>query len=253
MIKCPNCGADIENDITRCPYCGYINKEGAEKKFRSDITKIKDNIEETKKEPAKALVRGFSGGTRTIIITVCVLVIIAVLIAMELAREMKDKPREFLSAKDQAIASAYKETAGAELTDAYDDKDIERMAEIFDKAYSQDRISLWGVDHYESGYASSCYRKLIQCLPDLDKDKISKHEAEQITYYCFYFYYRAYGDDGAEIFDPIREEEIIPIITDRLGFSAEDMEGFRDKVMDSENVDRTSVYKATKRYFKNYH
>ncbi len=252
MIKCPNCGAEIDNDTERCPYCGYINKEGAEKKFQSDISEIRDNIEETKKEPAKALAKGFSGGTRTILITICVLVLLVVLLLLELLRESKDKPKLFLSAKDQAYASAYKDTAGAELADAYEDMDIEKMAQIYDKAYSQDRVSLWGVPHYETGYASSCYMKLKQLLPELDGDKPGKSTAEQITYYCFYFYYREYGDDGAEIFDSIREDEIIPLITDRLGFTEEDMENFKDKVCSSSGVNRTNVYKATKKYYKNY-
>ncbi len=254
MIKCPNCGAEIDKDISRCPYCGYINAEGAQKKFESDLSEIRDDIEETKKEPAKALEKGFFGGTRTILIVVCVLVVIVILLALELAREMKNKPKEFfLSAEDQAYASAYKVAAGKELNDAYADKDIERMAAIFDKAYSEDRVVIWGVDHYETGYASSCYMKLKQCLPNLDKEKIGKKEAEEITYYCFYFYYRAYGEDGEELFDPIREEEIIPIITERLGYTEEDMEAFKDKVVIGDGVSRTYVYKATKKYYGNYH
>ena len=253
MIICPNCGAEIEKDVNRCPYCGFINREGAEKKFRSDIGRIREDIEETKKEPSKALVKGFTGGTKIILTTVMVLLIIAALLALELFRETRNKPKLFLTAEEREYASAYVNIAGEQLTEAFENKDIALMAQIFDKAYSQDRISLWGTPHYEAGYASSCYMKLQQCLGNLDKDKLSKKEAEEITYYCFYFYYRAYGDDGAGIFDPIREEEIIPIITERLGYTTEDMETFKDKVMNPPNVNRSMVYKVTKKYYKNYH
>ncbi|MCR5508033.1 MAG: hypothetical protein K6F34_05035 [Lachnospiraceae bacterium] len=252
MTVCSNCGAQIDKDIDKCPYCGYINKEGAEKKFRSKLNKIKDNIEDTKKEPGRALVKGVFSGVRIILTVLGILVILAILFGLELAREMKNHPKEFLSAEEQAYASAYKAKAAEELAKAYDDKDIESMARIFDKAYSVDRVNLWGVDHYETGRAASYYMKLKQCLPNLDKTKMKKTEAEQITYYCFYFYYGAYGEDGAQIFDPIRDEEIIPIITGRLGFTVEDMEGFRDKVFDPPYVNRSRVYKVTKKYFKNY-
>jgi len=252
LIICPNCGAQIEKDISRCSYCGYINKEGAEKKFKADLDDIREDIEETKKEPAKALVRGFSGGTKIILITVGVLILLAVLFFAELLRETRNKPKLFLSAEEQAYASAYVEVAGKQLAEAYEDRDIALMAQIYDKAYSQDRVSLWGVPHYETGYASSCYMKFKQCLADLDEGRLEKKEAEEITYYCFYFYYRAYGDDGAEIFDPIREDEIIPVITDRLGYTEEDMEGFRDKVFEAPYVDRSDVYKVSKKYYKNY-
>lgn len=253
MIICPNCGAKIEDDITKCPYCGYINKEGAEKKYKEDLDQIRENIEETKKEPAKALAKGVKKGTKVIITTVLVIIVIAVIFALELLREMKDKPNDFLSSKDQVYASAYRETAGKELAQAYEDEDIEKMAEIFDKAYSVDRISLWGDPHYETGFASSRYIKLKDCLPNLDKKKIKKKEAEEITYYCFYFYYRAYGDDGAELFDPIREDEIIPLLTDRLGYTTEQMDAMKDTVMDPPNLNRTALYRATKKYYKNYH
>ena len=253
MIVCPNCGAQIEKDTTKCPYCGYINKEAAEEKFQRDLGEIRDSIEETKKEPSKALVKGFTGGTKTIFITIGVLVILVVLFFLELLRESKNKPKLFLSAEEKQYASAYTEIAGEQLSEAYDEKDIAKMAEIYDKAYSVDRISIWGAPHYEVGYASSCYMKLQECLPNLDKEEISDKEAEEITYYCFYFYYRAYGDDGAEIFDPIRETEIIPIITERLGFTADDMEAFREKVVVSPNVNRSKVHKVTKKYYKNYH
>ena len=171
----------------------------------------------------------------------------------QLAREMKDKPKDYLTNKDQVYASAYKEQTGKELAAAYEDKDIQKMAEIFDKAYSVDRISLWGDPHYETGFASSCYIKLKESLPNLDKKKIDKKEAEEITYYCFYFYYRAYGDDAAELFDPIREDEIIPLLTNRLGYTTEQMDAMKDTVMDPPNLNRTALYKETKKYYKNYH
>ena len=48
-IECPNCGASYPPEETRCPYCGYINPEGAEAKYmdqldekRRDLDKVDD-------------------------------------------------------------------------------------------------------------------------------------------------------------------------------------------------------------------
>ena len=249
---CPNCGAEIEKDVDRCPYCGYMSKESTERKYRSIIKSIKDKTEKKKKDPEKALVKGFFSGVRIIVITLTIIALLVVLFFAELAREEKNRPKVNLSPSEQADASAYKEIAGEELDKAYKEKDIEKMAKIYDKAYYKDRVSLYGVPHYEAAIASSNYMKLKLCLEDLDRGKIDTKEAEEITYYCFYFYYEAYDDEDAEIFDPIRSDEIIPIITDRLMFTIEDMEGFRDKVMDPPHLYRTKVYKVTKKYYKNY-
>ncbi len=253
MIICPNCGGEISSDAVKCPYCGYINVEGAEKKYFDELDEIRDDLASEEQEPVKALKKGFSKGTRVILITLGVLLVLSALIALRLSYELKNHPKAFLSAEDEAYASAYRVVAGEQLAAAYEDKDIALMAQIFDKAYSEDRVSLWGDPHYETGYASSCYMKLKECLPNLDKEKLTKREAEPITYYCFYFYYRAYGSDGAVIFDPIRDDEIIPIINNRLGFSIEDMENFRDKVTVPEGVVRSDVYGIVKKYYKNYH
>lgn len=253
MIVCPNCGANINEDVTKCPYCGYINIEGAEQKYMDNLGEIRENLAQVEKESAKALKKGLSKATKVIIATVAVLLALVAIYAVILIVELQNHPKElFLSAEEKAFASAYKVVAGEELDEAYDNKDIALMAEIFDRAYSEDRVSLWGVNHYEAGYAASCYMKLEQALPKLEGGKLKKRDAEAITYYCFYFYYRGYGDDGEEIFDRIRDREIIPIITDRLGFTIEDMESFRDRVTVPGGVVRSKVYSIVKKNYKNY-
>ena len=253
MIICPNCGAEIENDVTKCPYCGYINIESAEKKYLDELDDIKEDLAQVDKEPVKALRSGLSKGVRVILVTVGVLLALAIVYVVLLLYETRNKPKIFMSAEDEAHASAYKVIAGKQLEEAYEEKDIEQLAVIYDTAYSKERVSLWGDPHYETGYAASCYMKLQDCLPNLDKPKLTRKEAEEITYYCFYFYYRAYGSDAAPIFDSIRDEEIMPIINDRLGFTIEDMENFRDQVTDPPYVDRSRVWKIAKKYYKNYH
>lgn len=252
MITCPNCGAQIDNDTVKCPHCGFINIEGSEKKYFNELNEIKDKLEEVEKEPVKALKKGLSKGAKVVITTVIVIVTIVVLYAILVSFSIRNHPRMFLNAQQQAMAAAYKVAAGEQLQEAYDNKDIEQLAYIYDKAYSEDRVSLWGDPHYETGYAASNYVKLWQSLPSLESKHLSVRQAEEITYDCFYFYYRAYGEDGAVIFDDIRDDEIMPILIDRLGYSIEEMEGLRDKVTESSRVVRSRIYRVTKKHMKNY-
>ena len=61
MVKkviCDSCGAEFSNDEPKCPYCGTMNYDGAEKEYfeklenvRSDMEDLKTvSAEETKKE-----------------------------------------------------------------------------------------------------------------------------------------------------------------------------------------------------------
>ncbi len=253
MINCPNCGAEIEEDVTKCPYCEYINLPGAEKEFNEKIEKIKTNIAETKKEPGKALKKGFFSGVKTIVLTILALLVLIIIIVGLLLHETKNRPPLVLNAEQEAEAVAYRALAEEQIIEAYENKDIDRLAAIFDKAFSEDRVSLWGVAHYEAAQAASNYRSLMRCMPNLEKEKMTKKEAEEITYYCFYFYYKAYGTDAAELFDPVRENEILPIIWDRLMFTEQEMESFRSEVMDAGLVNRSNVYHVAKKQFKQYH
>lgn len=252
-IVCPNCGAEIESNVDKCPNCGYINVEGAEKKYMNDLGEIKDNLQKVEEEPEKALKKGMSKGLKVILWTIGILIVLGGIYAAIVAVELQKSPKLYLTPEDEAFAAAYKEVVGEQLQEAYDNKDIEEMARIFDKAYSEDRVSLWGDPHYETACASSNYLKLKDTIAELDKGKLKKRQAEEITYYCFYFYYRAYGKDAYEIFDPIRDDEVMPLLMERLGYSIEEMEALRDKVMSPPHVNRTAVYKCTKKYFKRYH
>ena len=251
-MRCPNCGAEIDDNVTKCSYCGFINIEGAEQEYMGNLDELKDNLSKVQEEPGKALKKGLRKATRVVLITIETLFVLLAVYAVMVIIALQDHPKEFMTAEEKAFASAYKVVAGEQLSDAFDDKDIALMARIYDKAYSEDRVSLWGVDHYEAGYAASCYMKLNQVLPKLDQGRLKKRDAEAITYYCFYFYYRVYGSDGAEIFDPIRDNEIMPIISDRLGFTIEDMESFRDRVTTPTGVVRSKVYSIVKKNYKNY-
>ena len=254
MITCPNCGAQINEDEATCIYCGYINIKGAEKKHQEHIEEIREDIEELKKEPEKALKKGMSKSVKVILRTLLILLILVGLYAVLVRFALRNDPKMRLTPEEQAFTSAYKAEVQEQMEDAYDNADIAQMARIFDKARNEDRVNLWGVTHYETAYAASCYMKLQSCLPNLDNKMLSTREAEEITYYCFYFYYRSYGDDGAPLFDSIREDEIVPIITDRLGFTTEDMENFRAKVIEeSGRVVRSKVHSTVKKFYKNYH
>lgn len=253
MLICPNCGAEIDINLTKCPHCGYMNLEGAKKKYYEELEQIKDNLEKVEQEPARALKKGLSRGAKVIWITLGILAAVIILFAVDLTIQLQDHPKEFLSAEEEAYASAYKFVAGKQLEEAYQNRDVAAMAQIFDRAYSEDRVSLWGDPHYETGYAASCYEKLMECLPNLEKKKLKVKEAEEITYYCFYFYYRAYGDDGEVIFDEIRDREVMPILYDRLGYTIEDMENYRMTVTSPPYVVRRKIYKIVKENYKRYH
>ena len=37
-MKCPNCGAPLDESVTCCPFCGTLNIPGAQKEIQEKIT-----------------------------------------------------------------------------------------------------------------------------------------------------------------------------------------------------------------------
>ncbi|MBR5361192.1 MAG: zinc-ribbon domain-containing protein, partial [Lachnospiraceae bacterium] len=77
IIKCSNCGAEIKESDTKCPYCGYINEEGAEKEYMEKLYDIRSSLDEVDKEAASGYGRDYGRIFKLIAITVSVLIIAA--------------------------------------------------------------------------------------------------------------------------------------------------------------------------------
>ncbi len=67
-ILCHNCGASIEQNVPRCPYCGAINEIGAEKKYMGDLEEIKEDLSELEQVPEQLYKKEVKKSLKTIII-----------------------------------------------------------------------------------------------------------------------------------------------------------------------------------------
>ena len=51
-MYCTNCGAEIDENDASCPYCGYLNPYGAERKYMKEleVIRVKTDKEEENRE-----------------------------------------------------------------------------------------------------------------------------------------------------------------------------------------------------------
>lgn len=62
MKTCENCGASFDENLPKCPYCGALNEEGAEKEYNEKLERIRtklDNVDELASEEFKAEAKVF--------------------------------------------------------------------------------------------------------------------------------------------------------------------------------------------------
>jgi len=51
MVKkviCDSCGAEFSNDEPKCPYCGTMNYDGAEKEYFEKLENVRSDMEDLK-------------------------------------------------------------------------------------------------------------------------------------------------------------------------------------------------------------
>ena len=82
-IECPNCGASFSAEDTRCPYCGYINPEGAEAKYLNDLDEKRRDLDQVDDTARTGYFNEIKKGSRTALkIVIITAVIIAVLVGI---------------------------------------------------------------------------------------------------------------------------------------------------------------------------
>ena len=80
QVECPNCGAVFDADETRCPYCAYINPEGAEAKYLKDLESRRRELDsvddQVRSEYRKEIKQGARKALKAVLIIALILAVV---------------------------------------------------------------------------------------------------------------------------------------------------------------------------------
>ena len=80
QVECPNCGAVFDAEETRCPYCTYMNPEGAEAKYLKDLENKRrdlDNVDDQVRDGYRKEIKKSAGtAMKVVLITALVLAVL---------------------------------------------------------------------------------------------------------------------------------------------------------------------------------
>ena len=242
---CPNCGAEVRSSDTKCPFCGYINEEGAEKAYMDRLNDIKDDLDVVDEEAAKEYGKGYGKVFKLILITLAVLLVISGIIYTSYAAKKKARTAaENTYGKNMLEEMAWKQEAFKEFDRLYESGDYEKLCEDLYDAYEKHRI-VFEWDHFWFVSTYNDYLLTIEDLERVNEEGWHKYEAETIFYRCCFIYYRndvyKYGEPDNRLTDE-EIEKLQPVIAymngvlhDRLGFSDEDMEELKGTLVGDHN------------------
>lgn len=241
MMQCPNCGAEFDAGLAKCPYCGCLNPEGAEKEYLEKLEGTRrqlDSVDERAAETVKAEVR--AGSRRVLKRILITAVIVLALLGLHLLSERNDNETYRLTEEE----IAWQREAFPQLDALIEAGDYEGAVRKMWEFGAQ--------DHRTWDYAGSVFLEWYEksmtvrdVVRDLDeKGTCSKEGAALLTYDAFGFYYRDYApedrrtalsDKEIRILDSCREE-VLPVLHGRMGFTDAQMEEFKTAVYDKYGI-----------------
>ncbi|MBR5766259.1 MAG: hypothetical protein IKX95_05700 [Lachnospiraceae bacterium] len=228
---CPNCGAEINRSESKCPYCGYINEAGAEKKYMDRLYSIKNDLDAVDDEAVSGYGKSFGKPLKIVVVTLIVLLTITgvgfAINAVIKNRELKNSPDK---SNDMLAEMTWKKQAFAEFDRLYEAGEYEKLCEaVFDPSPENHPTSDW--KHYWFAEIYNDYLMTKSDLVRIDKEGWDQYDASIIFNRCCFCYYEdLYKNAYSNSLTDEEIKELEPALTfmnnvlhERLGFTDEDM------------------------------
>ena len=225
MIKCKNCGADLDINTLKCPYCGTINEEAVE--HIEKMRKYQRDYESTKVNVLKK-VKTFSSGYAYLITLIVLLVMNFVVIVISA------NTYDITDIINNNYYNKHKSEINEKLDTLLDNGDYDEL----------DRY-LYRLEYNGSIEDLDKYRELSILLDEyvsIKKNVMEYYDAIEFTYddplsrasssiYNYYDYYNRYLEYGDSLYiDEIDTltDELDTFMTTYLYFNADDLSNIKN-------------------------
>ena len=152
-MYCSNCGAEIDGNEARCPYCGMVNPYGAEKEHLNKLNEIRDRTKQLEDIPEKEVKTELKKNSLLLFRIFAVLagLVIVLTLSVFLMSRNSDKKWEAQQKEELVFESQY----FGELEDLYEAGDDEAVvAFIYDHLDEKGSGAFYDWPHFDY---YSCY------------------------------------------------------------------------------------------------
>lgn len=200
MTTCKECGADFDEHLPECPFCGALNYSGAEEQYLEHLEEIKSDLSDLADDSEQAYHVSMKKSTLIIITTICCLLLAAGLFAgiFFLIRSASSASGSDELQKAQILwRNQYMDT----LDEMYADGDYDGIIAFLDEHVSDEGFAPYGWEHLDFIELYDSYINF--------KDEAILDKNDYISEYTTLLYYAASVDYAAEQdFFTYTEEEL---------------------------------------------
>ena len=185
---CKNCGGEFSDELTKCPYCGTMNRKGAYKDFRKKISRIIDRLLGLKAE-------AYDSVTKMIGISLLrSVIVVAVICALAFFASLMVNVNYYNDAEydEEAYQKIIWENENlVSLNEAYENKDFVTVEKLLNQRYSVG----YSWEHYSAYSLEKAYDDIV------NSPYFNERKLENVIYYCFY------PDYFANVYNFTKEEK----------------------------------------------
>ncbi len=256
MYRCVNCGAEIERFSPKCPSCGYINEEGAEKHYMEELEDVRKKLDRVDEEAEEGYYKNYIKVVRVILITIAVMTIVSAGIYILARFERKS----IYGSDDNVLEEiAWQREHFAYYNSLYDAGEYDRLAEEF---YSEDAEGhdIYEWEHYDFISLYYEYISIKNMFKEVDGYGYTKFRTQSITYDCLHFCLEYNREDEKDALSQDEHDALKPaadyvmeMIHDRLGFSDEELDVIlKDALNEYGNLSYDKCGEISERYIDQF-
>ena len=174
-ISCPSCGAQFEDTLARCPYCGTMYYPAAEKEYMDQMEDLREGVGELNRLPmeeTKNHLKSRARFIRTVLILLAVAV--AVIGGIYYVHERKEEQKteeEYRWIREHA----------PELDKLYENGQYDEMVELY-SSWVEDSKPVWLWKHYEFAYRLSVVRETEALRREVEAGHNGEHDLASLLY-----------------------------------------------------------------------
>ncbi len=146
-VICPKCGAEYDPSNAKCPYCGYIHEEGAEKKFLNDLEQKRQELDKVDDQARLDYKNEWKRDGKSVLRRI--LIVAAVLAALIILAVVVQKANDpFGDDRDYVQEMVWQNEHFPEFDKLYEEGKTKELIELLHK-YGAEGHDVWDWAHYD--------------------------------------------------------------------------------------------------------
>lgn len=161
LIVCPSCAAKFGKENAKCPFCGVIYYEGAEKAYMEHLEEVREDLSELQYIPVEA-VKEEAKKVGSLLKKVAIILVLVIVLVVALVFFLRQQSR-----KQEREDFLYRQTNFPVFDQMYEEEEYDALAEKYNEALLNGD-DMWDWEHRDFISVYGSIRNIEETIAALD-------------------------------------------------------------------------------------